>query len=94
MNEVWQKVVELFRYWNAGRKAVNKAHEIINGGKTYREMYVEMKSLVEQYGMTPTEELKDKILTIHNKLKAIDRQLGRRCFPNNVIYQPPRNKKR
>lgn len=90
MKEVWLKIVELFRYWKAGRHAVKNAHKIINGGQTYREMYVEMKSLVQQYGITPTEELKDKILTIHNKLKAIDRQLGRRSFPNNGNYQPPK----
>lgn len=92
MKEIWKKVVELYRYWMAGRNAVNKAHKIINGGKTYRDMAIELKSLVEQYGIAPNEDLEKRIVALFRKIKKIDRDVRRITNPfGNYPPKPSKN---
>ena len=89
MKEVWQKVVELYRYWQAGRRAIKQAKKII-AGPTYIEMIRELKSLTQQYKIAPNQILEIKIQILHAKLISIDRQMARRSFPTNGKYNPPK----
>lgn len=87
MKEVWQKVLELYRYWKAGRHAIKLANQIINPPfDTYQ-------NLIEQYGLLRLLYLVKKDQKTMKRLIEIDAKIKKIDAMNGVTFAPGGNYK-